>query len=623
MSKEKIAAIAVAVGAVIVALLVWFKTKAKPPVEDTTKCEGFDLFTFTSGQWTLTEANSPACGWTPTEAKFELTNLIISPDKCFVGDSIQISCLATNTGPKLGTKTVVFTTNGISKTKSITVDSGKSKSCSFTFTPTAAKTYIIKIDGLEGYLNVATGAVELTISDLYVTPSRGVVGSPVNISVIVSNKRARWGTKTIVCTADGLTESRTVTLQPGKSEKITFQLIPTEAKVYNISVDGLGTTITVTAAGAGIVVKAVVIPAKISLGESVTPAAEIMNVGATDCTRTFNCYVNNVFLSSVTRGLSAGAYTKINFRSFKPTAVGTYTVRVNGKSATLEVVEMEERAMIIYGSVTSKPSGNVVSDAKIVYYLGEKEWRCRSRSDGTFELSLDSDLDYASIPWTLSIYCYAEGYRRASVPVHRGKIREVDFKLLPAPFWMGGTYELLPLNVVWDLAKWEPGNPLVANTVEMREVVIKNVYEAQLSSTSEPYWVAEVEYVASPTYIYGMGYQKQYCNYMLSFSAVRPENLDQVRSNNFKNLLIPLSPQPSSGLGLTSGWMHGATTFFLGTAKSVIASNLNYCDPPLPLGDWIILMSAATSANTYVRKNFKYVTRYIWQVAKVSIVAQP
>lgn len=61
--------VAVGGGAVAVAIALYFLLKkpveAAVPSEGDTKCEGFDLYTYTAGEWVLTETNSATCGYTP------------------------------------------------------------------------------------------------------------------------------------------------------------------------------------------------------------------------------------------------------------------------------------------------------------------------------------------------------------------------------------------------------------------------------------------------------------------------------------------------------------------------------------------------------------------------------
>ncbi len=96
----------------ITAVVAAIKAKAAPPVvciPGETKCVGFDLYECSPEcEWVLIEANSPACGWEPGEAEFQVTDLIISPSEVYVGEPVAISVLVTNVGGKRGPKTVTL-----------------------------------------------------------------------------------------------------------------------------------------------------------------------------------------------------------------------------------------------------------------------------------------------------------------------------------------------------------------------------------------------------------------------------------------------------------------------------------------------------------------------------------
>ena len=108
--KQKIIIIVLAVIAAIAAVIIWLKTKGDGNgyTEGDSKCEGFDLYTYTNGQWVLTQAESSLCEWAPGDAIFEFSNLQITPSSCKTGDSVVIEVTVTNVGGKTGTKVVTL-----------------------------------------------------------------------------------------------------------------------------------------------------------------------------------------------------------------------------------------------------------------------------------------------------------------------------------------------------------------------------------------------------------------------------------------------------------------------------------------------------------------------------------
>ncbi|MBA7611715.1 hypothetical protein ES703_18944 [subsurface metagenome] len=96
----------------ITVVVAAIRAKAAPPevcIPGETKCVGFDLYECSPEcKWTLVEANSPACGWVPGEAEFQVTDLLISPSEVYIGEPVTISVLVTNVGGERGTKTVTL-----------------------------------------------------------------------------------------------------------------------------------------------------------------------------------------------------------------------------------------------------------------------------------------------------------------------------------------------------------------------------------------------------------------------------------------------------------------------------------------------------------------------------------
>ena len=92
----------------IIALLFYLLTGRTSASEGDTQCLGFDLYGYQSGQWVLLETNSTTCGWTPGDAIFQLSDLVIEPSTVNVGEPVIVSVTVLNTGESQGTKTVAL-----------------------------------------------------------------------------------------------------------------------------------------------------------------------------------------------------------------------------------------------------------------------------------------------------------------------------------------------------------------------------------------------------------------------------------------------------------------------------------------------------------------------------------
>lgn len=134
---------------------------------------------------------------------------------------------------------------------------------------------------------------ELKLSNLIISPVEVQINYPVNISCLVENIGTGTGTKTIICQVEGekMAEQQ-VTLAPGESKLITFEVVPTTAKTYDVSVDGLYGTFSASEAAADIRVENLVIsPTECLVGETVLITVQVTNYGNSVGTKIVTCQV--------------------------------------------------------------------------------------------------------------------------------------------------------------------------------------------------------------------------------------------------------------------------------------------------------------------------------------------
>lgn len=88
---------------------------------------------------------------------------------------------------------------------------------------------------------------EFKVTDLNISPSNAIVGEEVTISVLVTNLGVQSGSFSLpLIVNQTIQETRTVTLASGESEKIDFKIIKQKPGTYNIEVEGLIGTLSVT-----------------------------------------------------------------------------------------------------------------------------------------------------------------------------------------------------------------------------------------------------------------------------------------------------------------------------------------------------------------------------------------
>jgi len=109
-------------------------------------------------------------------ANIVLSNLIIEPDKVYMGQSVSIVVVATNIGGLEGSYEVTCEVNGNIMTKIVTLtrylSPGDTKTVSFTFTPIIGGTYQVSINGLGGTITVLEPIKKEEI--IYTCPIDGV-----------------------------------------------------------------------------------------------------------------------------------------------------------------------------------------------------------------------------------------------------------------------------------------------------------------------------------------------------------------------------------------------------------------------------------------------------------------
>ncbi|GAI72163.1 unnamed protein product, partial [marine sediment metagenome] len=134
---------------------------------------------------------------------------------------------------------------------------------------------------------------EFRVSNLVISPTEVNPGQPVTISCTVANIGAAAGDYTVVLGGDFMAE-KTVSLEPGQSEAVSFEVTPAEAKTFHVSVDGLtGSFVATEEAVADIRVENLVIePAEVDIGQKVTISVMATNYGTASGTKKIVCTVS-------------------------------------------------------------------------------------------------------------------------------------------------------------------------------------------------------------------------------------------------------------------------------------------------------------------------------------------
>ncbi|GAI62926.1 unnamed protein product [marine sediment metagenome] len=133
---------------------------------------------------------------------------------------------------------------------------------------------------------------EFKVGNLVITPTEVNPGQVVTISCLVENIGTETGTKTINLGGDFVAE-QSVTLEPGESKSVSFEVTPAVAKTYSVSVNGLsGSFKAVEKPVADIRVEDLMInPSEVMIGEKVTISVRATNYGTESGTKKIVCNV--------------------------------------------------------------------------------------------------------------------------------------------------------------------------------------------------------------------------------------------------------------------------------------------------------------------------------------------
>jgi len=89
------------------------------------------------------------------------------------------------------------------------------------------------------------GDPEFQVTELAIEPTQIYPGETVTISVLVTNVGETAGTKTVVREVAGVVATQDVTLDPGDSDMVSFELVAGDPGVYPVTINGLAGSFTV------------------------------------------------------------------------------------------------------------------------------------------------------------------------------------------------------------------------------------------------------------------------------------------------------------------------------------------------------------------------------------------
>ena len=304
-----------------------------------------------------------------TFSKLEPRIPFITPLEARPGGEVTITFLLTNLGEQPGTINVeLFINDKVFTTQEVTVDELSAVPVTFTISvPEEPGDYRVRIDELRGTFRVLEVVEEigvLTIESLTVSPIEVILGKDVTVSVVMVNNSTARSTRTITVNLDGkFFAERTVTLDPGQTETLTF-VIPAPA-VGKHTVEGFTSTFEVAViirpAAINPVEPLVISPREVRPGEQVTVTATIRNdgdeIGETDVI----LKIRGEAVETKTVFIPGGEERRVRFTAVSRVEPGDYGVQVEA-TAAIEVKVLEGTFKV----VAPKPAELIVDPATLV-----------------------------------------------------------------------------------------------------------------------------------------------------------------------------------------------------------------------------------------------------------------
>jgi hypothetical protein len=188
-------------------------------------------------------------------AEFVLYDLTVSPPEAFVGESITVSVNVTNIGDIEGSVLLELNLNGVvDQTQNITLAGLKdSLIVEFPIVKTVAGNYSVQIGNLEGSFRLKEASPEsskIVLSNFKSTPYEAWANETVAVTVEAKNPSSEEDNLYIRVTVDGQTQnSTTITLAPGESQILTFNVNASTDGKHVVKVNTLQGSFTIVPTG--------------------------------------------------------------------------------------------------------------------------------------------------------------------------------------------------------------------------------------------------------------------------------------------------------------------------------------------------------------------------------------
>jgi len=268
---------------------------------------------------------------------FEVTSFALSSTEVEAGDSITASVTVKSVENNAGICRVPLTIDGVEvETKEITLAPGETKTVTFTVTKNTQGTFTVGVGSSIENLRVKKSAT-FEVSNLVVSPAEAGIGEQVNVSITAKNVGELSGTCSIELKIDNvIRETRTITLDNGESQAVSFTVTENQLGAHTVVVNGLNGSFNLLNPATFEVSNLVVSPSETKVGTLVTVSATVKNTGAAAGIYKVVLTIDGQEKQSKENTLNPNENRTIIFTVME-NAAGTHVVGVNGLTKNLKL----------------------------------------------------------------------------------------------------------------------------------------------------------------------------------------------------------------------------------------------------------------------------------------------
>jgi hypothetical protein len=306
-------------------------------------------------------------------SKFRITDLAINRTEAGIGEPIGISVKVANIGTVSGTYPLALKINGeIKDTRNVTVNGGATATIQFVVIESVERTYSVQISDLSGTFKVTPAALppkpaEFQLSDLAIDPAVVTIGSPVTVSVKVSNRGEVSGTYLLdLVVNEASAQTKSVSLAGGETMTVSFNVTGNSAGTYSVRIGALSGSFGVQEPSKIRLVSMIVKPYEVWVGQQVAIEVRANNPGAETGTLLVKLVIDGVTEETKTVEVEGGGNVVVDFY-VTAKSEGIHNVNVNGLVGGFEVVKNGYHTL----SINISPSGD--ADFTLVLPSGTRE----------------------------------------------------------------------------------------------------------------------------------------------------------------------------------------------------------------------------------------------------------